>query len=180
MFIIEATRFNELKAIAKKEAARFKRRKNHSATCANTLQSCLVGIMAEEAAAMFVVEQGGKELERITQLGIQQRMEPKKKVSGDIAGSRNGKMFRFDVRGIRKGQVKGQIARLPYSSVGMRIDNVIFVEVELLDDSAVCDVYLVASPSDITTWEKINNSYGKGCFTHPDYAQQAFLRANNY
>ncbi len=174
--IISGKQFKELESIAKKEFTKFKKRKCKEKQCSNTLRGCLVGIIGEEAAAMFITEQAGNGLERISQLGMKERTTPRYKARCDIACKVGDKHYAYEVKSINKGSVRGQITPYHLSKYASnKIDAVIFVEVTLFDEYAECEVYLHASPKEIKGWNKVNNMFGTCCYTHPSYEDDAFM-----
>lgn len=137
--------------------------------CFNSPRSCIVGCLSEYAVKMYIREQQNNEIKDILLKAYKERGSKNYNADCDISVKSKEKDYKVEVKGITKGQFRGQIT--PYHAnkyVKNGIDVVFFVEVDFdyETDTAECIIYLKTTPNQILNWKLENNHYGKECYTY--------------
>ncbi len=175
---IDTERFNQIKEIATLDFERWEERNTGKKQCYNSMKGCLVGALAEEAAGQYI-EQGYSEKGfnmanfKIEMNGHTERKTGKQlfdKADIEVVGKQRN--HKYEVKGIAAGQPRGQVTIYhgnKYLKNG--VDRVIFVEVQVIGETAECYIYLNESPTEIVNnWTVRPNRFKNPCYTYPAYA----------
>lgn len=173
--IIDRVLFKTAKLTAKKEYDYWEtvNAKKGRKQCFNTINSCMIGVLGEFAAKLHLEYKLQEELKYLILNGIEERKTGKYFAKSDITFQKEDrKDYNIEVKGITKGQQRGQI--LPYHNRKYKkngVDFVFFIEIyyDMEKEYAECEVYLIEKPEDIEKWQVQPNKFKKECYTHPKY-----------
>lgn len=173
-FVIDGSLFKISKILAENEAKRFDEiNKYKEKQCKNSFNSCFIGILSERAVQQYLQTTQANEIKELVMYGIKERNDKKFYNVGDIViKTWTGKQYKTEVKGITKGQPRGQITTYHNDKyLKERVAKVVFVEVSysVKFGRAECTVYLDEKPRDIKTWNLKENRYNVKCHTHPKY-----------
>lgn len=139
--------------------------------CFNSPKSCIVGLLSEYAVKLYIKEQRNENMRKVILKAFKERTDKNFMSDCDLLVEMCDKEFKVEVKGITKGQFRGQIT--PYhvnKYKKLNTDVVFFVEVDFdyEKEEAECIIYLKTTPDEILKWNIEKNHYGKDCYTYKE------------
>ncbi len=144
--------------------------------CFNSINSCKIGILSEHAVKTHLLNNYSLDLINLECFGIRERSKSiHHRKKPDIALETTKNTFLMEIKGITKGQPKGQILidhAQKYNDY--KFTHVIFCEVEYKKDGegkefCEVDIYLTDKIKNILQYPTAKNKFGKYCYTYPEY-----------
>jgi len=141
--------------------------------CFNTINACRIGILSEAALKVHLLHKYGERIVNLNCFGITERIKSKHFYEqSDISLETHSESFKYEVKGITKGQPRGQIlVKNGYDYLKAGISHVVFCEVDynINKQEALIDIYLFDETSNVVKYPVRKNKYNVDCYTNDNY-----------
>jgi hypothetical protein len=173
--ILDKKHFKTLMTIAQLEYEYWEKvnAKKKEKQCFNSLNACRIGILSEAAVKAHLMSVYSEELISINLYGLKERLKEKHFYNKpDIHLETYSKDLHIEVKGITKGQQRGQILKFHgdnYKKKG--ITDVAFCEVNynLKEGSATVEIYLINKINKVVNYPISKNKFNVDCYTFNEY-----------